>query len=91
MWCFFNNKNFPGIVDLSAMIDGRKRKIIKEFGNKLNKARESKGFSLRELSALTGIDHAVIARIELGQSNPTMTTIVDLAEALGIPPGELFP
>lgn len=72
------------------MIDGRKRKIIKEFGNRLNEARILKGLSLRELSALTGIDHVVINRIENGLSNATMTTIVDLADALGVPPGELF-
>lgn len=72
------------------MIDGRRRKIIKEFGKELKKARESKGVSLRELAAQTGIDHAVIARIEGGKSNAVMTTIVDLADALGVDPGELF-
>lgn len=72
------------------MIDGRKRKIIKEFGKRLNEARELKGLSLRELAALTGIDHVVIARIENGLSNATMTTIADLADALGVEPGELF-
>ena len=86
----FHNKYFPGFVDLSAMIDRRKRKIIKEFGKKLKELRQSKGLSLRQLSASSGVDHAQINLYEKGESNPEMTTIIDLAEGLEVDPGELF-
>jgi transcriptional regulator with XRE-family HTH domain len=72
------------------MIDGRKRKIIKAFGEQLRKAREKRGLSLRELSAMTGVDHAQIYRIEDGQADARITTVVELADALEVDPGDLF-
>jgi len=72
------------------MIDGEKQKILKKFGKRLNNVRESRGMSLRELAAASGLEHAQIARIENGEKNPTLYTVIRLAEALDIFPGELF-
>lgn len=72
------------------MIDARKKRIIKDFGNTLKKIRREKSISLRDLAAAAGLEHAQIARIEKGEVNPTLTTIADLAEALGIRPNELL-
>lgn len=72
------------------MIDRRKQKILKDFGRNLKRIRQSCGLSLRELAAAAGLEHAQIGRIELGEVNPTVTTIIDIAEALGVDPGELF-
>lgn len=72
------------------MIGNRDEKKIKDFGKILKKIRTSKKISLRKLALETDMDHSSIHRIETGESNPTLTTILVLAEALGIHPGEFF-
>lgn len=77
-------------VDLSAMIDGRKKKIIKDFGNRLKKIRKEKKMSLRGLAAASSLEHAQISKMEKVGINVTLTTIADLADALGIKPADLL-
>ncbi len=48
------------------------------------------GLSLRQLAALTGIDHAMIDRYERADTNPSIRTLARLAEALEIEPHELL-
>ncbi len=49
----------------------------------LRDAREAAGLSLTELAERTGITRQAISRIETGENrNPTLSTIVRLAEAL---------
>lgn len=72
------------------MIEGRKKRITKEFGQKLKKIRKEKNLSLRELASEAELEHAQIARIEQGIVNPTLTTIVLLAEAMGITAADLL-
>lgn len=87
----FYNKKLAGIVDLSAMIDGRKKKISKDFGINLKRVRREKKMSLRQLAASTELEHAQISRMEKGEVNPTLSTIIFLAEALQVDPAELLP
>jgi len=68
------------------MNPGRKKKITKEFGNRLKKIRNDKKISLRQLASETEIEHAHIARMEIGEVNPTLTTVILLAEALQVDP-----
>jgi len=72
------------------MNEGRESKICKHFGSTLEKIRKDKNLSLRQLAAETGIDHAHIARMEGGEVNPTLVTIILLAEALDIDPCQLI-
>jgi transcriptional regulator with XRE-family HTH domain len=72
------------------MIGNRDEKILKEFGNKLKKIRLSKKLSLRNLAHEADMDWSGINRIEKGISNPTLTTIMALAEALQIDPRDLL-
>lgn len=72
------------------MIDGRKKKICKEFGNNLKKIRKARALSLRMLAAASGLEHKQIARIENGEVNLTLSTIVFLAEALAMDPRDLL-
>jgi transcriptional regulator with XRE-family HTH domain len=48
------------------------------------------GLSLRQFAALADIDHAMIDRYERGITNPSLTTLARLAEALEIEPAELL-
>lgn len=73
------------------MITNRDEKVIRTFGKNLRVARLARGLSMRKLALEAGLDHGTILAIEKGKSNPTLTTIVLLAEALGVDPGELLP
>lgn len=53
-----------------------------DIGQQLKKARIHRGYSLRELSALTGIGYAHICRIEQGIHPPTTATLKRLCHAL---------
>lgn len=54
-----------------------------ELGAAIASARKAKSLTQPALSLLTGIQQAEISRIERGVGNPTATTLLRLAEALG--------
>lgn len=64
--------------------------ILLKFGENLQKIREGKGLSLRELAAIAGVEHALIHRIEKGQTNTKLLTILRIASALEIDPCKLL-
>ena len=59
-------------------------KVLKEFGKNLQKLREAKGFSTRQFADEAEISHSSVGRLEAGLSNPTMTTLIKIAEALEV-------
>ena len=67
----------------------KNQKIIKAFGKKLRRLRTEKGFSTRKFAKLAGISPSSLGRLEAGLSNPSLTTLLKLAEALKIGVGEL--
>ena len=67
-----------------------KSELLKRFGQQLKRIREQKGISAAELSRLTFIDKPHITRLEKGGTNPTLTTLVKLAESLDVELHELF-
>ena len=69
------------ICDYVYMRDNAK--IIK-FGRNLCAERNRRGLSQDELGKLASIDGTYIGRIERGEVNPTLTTIVQLINALSI-------
>jgi transcriptional regulator with XRE-family HTH domain len=72
------------------MSSTRDEKIIADFGLRLKSIREKKGISLRKLETLSNIDFSQIHRIEKGLTNPSLTTILALADALEVKPVELL-
>lgn len=66
------------------MDQGREQKIMKDFGERLKKFRMEKKLSLRALADIADLDFGNINEIENGKINPSLTTIVLLAEALEI-------
>lgn len=50
----------------------------------LAESRYDKGLSQNQLAELSGVPQATIARVENGKLNPTLSTIVKLAEALDV-------
>lgn len=59
------------------------------FGEKIKTLRESKKMTLKELSALLGIDNSMLGKIEKGtrQANPSIIT--KLSEIFNVPEAEL--
>lgn len=72
------------------MDKGREAAIIAEFGNNLRKIRKERKMSTWDLADRADLDYGNINEIENGKISPTALTIVKLAEALGIHPGDLF-
>lgn len=63
---------------------------LKKFGIHLSKIRKKKGLSMRELASRCDIDYAKISKLENNKANVTITTLIELAEGLGIHPKELL-
>ena len=66
------------------MNNTRNEKILKRFGKHLEKLRTEKGLSLRKLADLADVDFSNIHKIEKGISNPSLTMLLTLTEALEI-------
>ena len=63
---------------------------LDKFGAHLARIREEKGLSQRALSARCEVDFAKISKLENGKANLVVTTLVELAEGLGVHPKELL-
>ncbi|GAB3984744.1 hypothetical protein GCM10029978_095270 [Actinoallomurus acanthiterrae] len=59
-------------------------------GGNLRRLRTAAGVSLADLAAAGGISKTTLHGIELGQANPTLSTLWALATALKVPLGELL-
>jgi len=60
------------------------------FGRNLKRIRVGKGISQGDIVRALGIGRGFMSNIENGKANPTLTTIVKLARALGVSAGELL-
>ncbi len=59
-------------------------KFLIDFGKRLQKLRIAKKLSTREFAYKADISHSSVGRLEAGETNPTLTTLVKLADALEI-------
>ncbi|MDB5854159.1 MAG: hypothetical protein JWR22_2200 [Herminiimonas sp.] len=59
------------------------------FGRVVRKLRTEAGLSQEEVSFRADIERYFVSYLELGRGQPTLTTVLKLAAALGVPPGEL--
>ncbi len=59
-------------------------------GRRLRLRRVAKGWSLKKLSEVSRVSIAAIRKIELGESNPSLLTVLALVEALGEPVDRLI-
>jgi transcriptional regulator with XRE-family HTH domain len=63
---------------------------LKSFGENLKNIREAKGISQRSLASSCTIDHSDISKIEKGERNITILTVLELATALEVKPKKLL-
>ncbi len=63
--------------------------VGKIFGEVLRDYRAECGVSQEELAFRAGVDRTFVSRLERGIRQPTITTLIGLARALGTPVSEL--
>lgn len=63
--------------------------VEKFFGEVLRDLRKKKGISQEKLALESNLDRTFISLLERGLRNPSLSTIFQISEALGIDPGEL--
>lgn len=61
-----------------------------DVGNRIRLLRESRGYSLRDLAARSGLSLNAISRIERGDNSPTVTSLHLLAAALDVTITDFF-
>ncbi|HEX2630682.1 MAG TPA: helix-turn-helix domain-containing protein [Chitinophagaceae bacterium] len=65
--------------------------IKKTIGKKIKNCRKESGLTLRDLAAISEIGHSWIAKLEKGQINFRIESLIRLIEILQLQPRELFP
>ena len=64
--------------------------LARRVGLQLREKRKSRGLSLDELAAASGVSRAALSQIELYKSNPSLGVLWKIAVGLGIPFSELI-
>src|SRR4051794_14473331 len=59
-------------------------KHIETLAENVRQLRESHGLSLSQLSERSGIAKATLFKVERGRTNPTLETLVSIADTFGI-------
>ena len=56
--------------------------LQQKIGNRIRELRESKGISQQNLAAVCDFEKANMSRIEAGRTNPTISTLYKISQAL---------
>jgi transcriptional regulator with XRE-family HTH domain len=67
-----------------------KARPVEKFADHLRELREKRGFSQTQLAELAGLNRNYVGDVERARRNPCLDNIIKLAEALDVPPSELF-
>ena len=63
--------------------------VLAEVGPRLKRIRASRGVTLTELAAATGISKSTLSRLESGQRKPSLELLLPIAQAHQVPLDEL--
>lgn len=63
---------------------------MKSFGKNLRRLRNSKGLSMEQFAFDSNMEYRHLGRIERGEINTTISTVLVLAKALDVEVSELF-
>jgi transcriptional regulator with XRE-family HTH domain len=66
------------------------RTVTEQFARNLVRCRERAGLNQAELASRAGLDRAHVSILEHAGRHPQIDTVVKLAGALGVEPGELL-
>lgn len=73
------------------MVDYNEEKLLKEFGKKLQKLRKARKISYRKFAIEADLSVSFIQKLESGRSNPSLSTLLKIAETLGVDLNEFAP
>lgn len=65
-------------------------RAIQRFGKQLQRLRTRRGLTQEQLAVTAGLSRAFLTRLELGQHDPSLGTLVRLAKALRVSVAELL-
>lgn len=77
-------------VEATAPVQTSSDGIRAAMGLRIRNARRLRGWSLRELSARSGVSKALLSSIENGAANPSLETLWKIVEAIELPFSELI-
>ncbi len=63
---------------------------LADLGKKVRKARQDRRITLEGLAHQSGVSKSVLSQVERGVTNPTLSTLWNIAGALSLDPLELF-
>lgn len=63
---------------------------LRALGRQVRALRTAAGLSQEDLAATADLHWTYIGRIERGRANPTLKTLLKLADGLGVDPGQLI-
>lgn len=66
------------------MTTKNKAQLLIEIGNRIRLKREEKNLSQQDLAALCNFEKANMSRLEAGRTNPTISTLYKISQALEI-------
>jgi transcriptional regulator with XRE-family HTH domain len=66
------------------MANNRNEKFLKKLGATIKKMREAKGLTTREFANRADIAYSQVWKIETGQVDPTISTLLAIANALEV-------
>ena len=72
------------------MNDQDSAKDLVRLGKKIRDARKRKHVTLEMLATDSGVSKSVLSQVERGVTNPTLSTLWNIARALSLDPPELF-
>jgi len=61
-----------------------------DIGKRISKLRKAKGLSMYRLSLNSGISNSVLMRIEKGEREPKLNTLLKIIDGLEMSPAEFF-
>ncbi|MFV8282574.1 helix-turn-helix domain-containing protein [Christiangramia marina] len=64
--------------------------FLNKFGEQVRSIRLKSGLSYREMAQRCDLDYSYISKIEKGQHNIQLSTVLELAKGLEVHPQELF-
>ena len=65
------------------------KRVAAAFGKALKEQRQVSGLTQEELAHAAGVDRTYISLLERGGRQPTLTTLIAIAEILGVAPLDL--
>jgi len=63
---------------------------VQRLARRIRELRQGRGMTLQEVAGAAGFSKGLLSKIETGVVSPPIATLAKLAEALGVPIGELF-